>query len=228
MALATNALTTFARMQVARPSLRSGVQAQVERLINSVSQAVENELLRPLGFARYDSGAPDLYQGSGRAGLFLRSYPVRAITSVAVDGQAVTDYAAPAPLLKEGLLWRVAGWPRKVQCFDDLTRDPNPEAAEYSIAVVYDGGYILPQFDGVVDATNNPDGLDTDIPADLEDAVIQSVLWCFDGKPEPGLRVERTPGGWHQEWDTSGGGGNLRYLRPDTMEVISAYKFRWW
>jgi hypothetical protein len=97
------------------------------------------------------------------------------------------------------------------------------ESADYSLAVAYSGGYILPGYSGTTDPTNNPTGALTNLPPEIEEAVWSSVL-AASRSDQAGriLRKEKTPGGWEQEWDTSvesGSAGLTRYA----LDLLEPY-----
>lgn len=171
-------------------------EEEAERLINVASESIEQELARPLGFAKVPTSAPERIPGSGSLELHLPRWPIREVEELRIDGQLVADFE----ILDAGsVLYRVNGWPLSAQATGRLVRDPDPRLLERSISVAYSAGYILPQWDGLTNATHNPNGLPADLPASFQ----QACLWaCQDWleRPTPGLIAERTPGGWSQQW----------------------------
>lgn len=190
--LRPNALTTVERLQVQLPDLADDL---AEVWINVASQMIERHLSRPLGFAIIPTNAPERHPGNGTLDLHLNRWPIRSVQEVLLSGQAVTDYE----IVDESRLYRESGWPRTVQRTGVLVRDPDARLVELSIKVAYTSGYILPPWDLVTNATYNPSGLESDLPADFEQACIWTVQ-DFEDRPSLNLKAERTPGGWSQEW----------------------------
>lgn len=218
------ALTTYARVIAVRSSALP--QARIEQLIEVVSLAIQEELGRYFGFRRYTTVAPERYRGTGRRELFTRRWPIRAVEEVRENGGLVTDWINDPDWLAKGKLYREAGWSATAAAYGDLTRDPNPSAIDYSITLAYTGGYILPQYNAAPDATHNPAGAPSDLPPDVQEACALAVLYNAHDRPTAGLKRERTPGGWDQEWATSSKTQRI-VLPPETLDMLESYRGRW-
>lgn len=199
--LAPYALTTTEKLMKLLPELDENDAAF---LINVASELVKKELGgRSLGFAIVPTSAPLLIPGTGDLELFLPRWPIRSVEQILENGSPVTDYVILQPESGDPedkkCLYRTAGWSVYAQCSGRLVRDPDPRLVERSLAIAFTAGYILPPWDGIPDATNNPTGAASDLPYRFQ----QATLWaCQDWveRPTPGLMGERTPGGWSQQW----------------------------
>lgn len=192
MQLASYALTTVDRLTKAFDGLEDDDAAM---LINVASELIGDYLSRSLGFAIVPTSAPLLLPGSGSLELYLPRWPIRSVEQVLEYGSEVTDYT----VVDQKALYRRAGWPIYAQCSGRLVADPDPRLVERSISVAYTAGYILPQWDGIPDAANNPAGAASDLPFKYQQACLWACLDWLEG-PTPGLIGERTPGGWSQQW----------------------------
>lgn len=220
------ALTTYANVIAARST--TVPQARIEHLIGVVSLAIQKELSRPFGYRRATTAAPERYQGTGDRSLFVKRWPIRAIEEIKENGSTITDWLNDPDFLAGGRIYREAGWPRRAAAFPDLTRDPNPGAVNYSITLAYTAGYILPQYHNTLHVDHNPAAAPADLPPDVEEACIQAVFWNAGDRPTSGLKAERTPGGWQQEWATGGSGATKIVLPPETLDLLEPYRARWW
>lgn len=146
--------------------------ARAQALIRSVSGQIERLLQRSLGWGRNTTTSPELHKG-GDYRLYLVRYPVTAVERVLdqESGQDITDWVDFQDLLDEGILFRPAGWPARYRRAHRLTGRPIVESVDYSLAVAYSGGYVLPEFDRATDATHNPTGAQTNLPPEIEEAV---------------------------------------------------------
>jgi len=190
--LAPYALTTVAKILKGSDSLDEDDAAF---LINVASELIEAELSRPLGFAIASPSAPLRIPGTGTLELFLPRWPVRSVEQVLENGAEITDYE----LVDGKALYRTAGWPVYAQCSGRLVRDPDARLVERSLSIAYTAGYILPQWDGIPDADNNPTGAACDLPYRFQQSCLWAIQDWLEG-PLPGLIGERTPGGWMQQW----------------------------
>lgn len=228
MALIARALTTVERVRDA--GLLSAEDSQVELAIGAVSLEIEKMLGRRLGYRKASTSAPERYQGTGQQSLFVRRWPILEVEQIQVrqsllaTAETVTDFLNDPDFLERGELWREHGWPKVMGVHADLTGDPKPSQSAYCIELAYTGGYILPQFNAVTDAVNNPSGLAFTLPPNIELACIDSVLWFAEPSTPEGLRAERTAGGWVEEWDT-----NHRpvLLTSKTISLLSGER-GWW
>lgn len=216
MPLSANALTTLSAAQ----AVASGVSsARLEMAINAISAAVEAEF-GPIG---YKAVVTESLPGSGEFVLRLKRAPIRSVASVAIDGVLVTDFELDT---ERGELHRHLGWPRVVYSHCDLTRDLDPALAKANIVATYTAGWILPQYGGVVNATHNPSGLTSDLPADIEFAVVSAVAEVAS-RPTANLAKETTPGGWSREWSGGTSGGRQGLLPSSLLAALSRLRRNW-
>lgn len=153
MALAANALTTLTEVKTYLEIDDTSQDSFLERLINSISDFVEEYCNRSFGKSDYTED----YHGDGDKKLFLNQYPVNSVTKVTLNNDEVTDYK----IIGERTLHRDKTWISK--------RDEY-----YNIQVEYNAGYVLPKDD----TTEEPRTL----PYDLEDVVIEMVAMKYWAK----------------------------------------------
>ncbi len=222
MALPPIALTTVAAVNEAAPT--GATTARLEQLIAAVSEHFARLVgVDGFGLRAFPVEAPDVYQGTGRHHLILRRFPVVAVQEVRLDGAAITDYSLTSDLAEQGILYRASTWPALAPSRAPLVGDPDltPGSLAYNVSVAWKGGYILPQFGGVVDATHNPTGAARSLPYDLEEACISEVLLRVV-RPVPGLRQERTPGGHATTWSE-----DVDFVSRETRAVLNQYRRLW-
>lgn len=226
MPLAAYALT---KVETVNATVSTGASTpRLELLINAVSEGMAEYVgVTSFGYIQFTTEAPDEYQGNGRHHLILRRFPLLSVQEVKIDGAAVTDYARKAHLDEEGILYRSGTWPAKAPPRDLLSGDPDltPAGLGYDVKVAYKAGYILPQYDALLDATHNPDTAPRSLPYRLEEACIHEVIQRVV-RPFPGLTSERTPGGHSQSWDRSSSGAAL-LLSLETCKALNSYKRTW-
>lgn len=110
--------------------------------------------------------------GHGGTQLVLARAPIISVTSVAFQGQPVTDFSIADA--EAGILQRDAGWSWTNAAFSRFELAPNPRGDLPSYTVIYVAGWKLPGEDGRT------------LPRDLEQACIDFVKY---------LREHRTGGG---------------------------------
>lgn len=170
MALSPHALTTVAAVRqqlVGRETIPPEHEPLLEDLINATSEAVE----RYCGVHFERRSWTERLDGHSGPKLYLRHYPIRAVTSVTVDGTPVTDYVLVPSTLYPGayepVLVRDAGW---------------QTAAQYGIEVVYEAGFVLPGQPG------------RDLPYDLQQAATELVAAAYLRRDKSGVRSESFEG----------------------------------
>ncbi|KKL70476.1 hypothetical protein LCGC14_2104550 [marine sediment metagenome] len=180
MALATNALTTVAKVKIELgiAVLDTSQDSILEQYINVVSPAIEVYLNRPLAFV---ASVVELLRGPGDTSIFVSRTPVVTINSILVRTSALDatefDLLTIEGFDNVGEIFRETGWPWSVQLGGGITSDPVPGSERKDITVDYDGGYILPK-----DAGAPPAGSSFSLPADLEQAAIDAVVNRFRNK----------------------------------------------
>lgn len=131
-------------------------------------------------------------QGKGSLYLLPSRWPVTAITSATIDGDAVA-LADLSIVGYEGddarAIYYANGWPRPMLVANDLTSDLIA-SEERNITLAYTGGY-------------------TTIPAEVKLVVIHEALLRLSDAGAAGLLRERMPGGWDQTYDRSDTAGGL-------------------
>jgi hypothetical protein len=146
--LASNALTTYAAAKARINSVGAQLvdadhQAEVERIINALSQAVEHYCDRPLCLA----SRVELHSPPRGERLILDCAPVASVTSVLLDGTAVED--SEIEDAARGYLSRSGGW--SGQAFESaapgavsVTLATVPRSAPRVLSVTYSAGYVSP------------------------------------------------------------------------------------
>jgi len=220
VSLAAHALTTVANV---REVVGSAMDTdRIERAIMAVSEAFAKHTGRDL---HYSATVTEFHAGTGTTKLYLNRRNITAVASVYIWSEVQTvatmDSVLPGALVletvyrtaandAEGLLVRHGGWPIAAGSWPDLTGQPNLSHRGKNVRVVYSGGYVTPNQAGT-----------RDLPYDLEEACIREVTGRLT-RPTPGLRAERTPGGWSQSWGTEG--ANPGAFGADTLAVLDAYR----
>lgn len=216
-ALAAYALTTPARMRSARNlSEGSFPDGVLIPKINAVSKKFASMCSRDFGFRRYTGSEFLVLPGNGSTDLFLPSRPIRSLAVVQIDGEEQTVAADPYTVAAadaapdsiyshpdwwpSGKLVRPSGWARRLRGYCDGTGAVNVVSSRISnVSIQGDFGWVLPQYDGVFNATCNPETAATDIDPTLEELVWDEV-WDSFSRPQPGLKVEQTAGGRRREY----------------------------
>ena len=227
MSLATFALTSVANV---REVVGSAVDTdRIERAIMAVSEAFAKYTGRDL---HYGASVTEFHVGHAQEDLYLRRRAIVSVSSVYIYSEAQTvatiDSVLPGALVMEtvyrsdaldalGVLKRFGRWPIGCSTWGDLTGQPNLTDRSPNIRVVYTGGYITPQqaTDGVGTRT---------LPYDLEEACIREATGRLT-RPTPGLKAERTPGGWSQSWGPDGASASI--FGADTIAVLDNYRLGW-
>lgn len=111
MALAANALITYAELQELMATAGDSQQTYGETLINMSSAVAEQYAKRKLAARDY---ADERHSGDGRSMLMLREYPIVSVSAVYIDSERafgatteVDDYEIDSEI---GGLWRSEKW----------------------------------------------------------------------------------------------------------------------
>lgn len=115
--------------------------AVLAELLAAASAAAETYCHRT--FAR--EALSETARGYGGTLLMLTRTPVVAVSSVLLNGEAITDYAVDDP--DAGFLYRRLGWEWTAQLGWHLTASVRPRSEEPSYAIAYTAGYLLPSDD---------------------------------------------------------------------------------
>lgn len=211
--LAPNALTTAEAVydEMGIPVPEGGASDRVLRLINAVSQRIENYLRRQLGRKTFSTEDPELLQGSGGQWLFLSRWPIEAVEEVLVDGVEV-EFGRSDEYDLKGMLHSADGWPRRVGS-DQLTGEPQGNRA-YNVSVAYTGGYRLPN--------DIPSEGDIPLPADIELAALNEIVLAYRA-PRHHVTSEKTPGGWSRTYGKTGGEAQTGFSR-ESMRTLDLYR----
>jgi hypothetical protein len=110
----------------------------LEGFIDEASQIIVDYLDTDLVKQTYT----ETVAGTGGTKMVLSRSPIVSISSITLDGTAVTDYSVMNA--RAGILYRESGWTLKAQSFSRLTYDPFVNYEEADWTIVYDAGYTLP------------------------------------------------------------------------------------
>jgi hypothetical protein len=129
----------------------------LDRMIDQASSAIERTCGRIFAQQRYQ----EILLPVDGLWLFLAMTPIVSVSSLVLDGTAVTDYRVE--LAEAGLLYRALGWAAW-------------STSEYTIQYV--SGYRLPE------QTSAPEPTGEILPADLQRAAIECTkVWFFEKDP---------------------------------------------
>ncbi len=133
---------------------------------------------------------PDCY-GECADRLTLDHSPVTSISSVTVDGVALTDVVTVDDVVTDLAEWRLDGDKLRLRRQTTAGRHSHWSFCA-SIVVAYTGGYLLPGEAG------------RDLPFEIEDACVELVVayWMARGR-DPGLRAEENFGVFRFEYQTT-------------------------
>lgn len=173
MALASNALTTVARLvrelKITAPASDSDDYAQLEDLIGEVSDAVESYCSRSFAKAERMEAVPAYDTDTIR----LTHYPVLTVSEVLFNGAAVSAAewsTTPAEEdAKAGLLRNLIGvWSWSSNFDSSAAPEKHPGHEKRLYTVTYAAGYVLPK-DATADSPRT-------LPRDLERAVLLACV----------------------------------------------------
>jgi len=135
---------------------------RIERIIQSINALIDSYCGRVL---YYGTGIAESVSGFGGTRIVLSRTPIVSITSITMDGLALTATDYEIEDAASGFVSRLSGWPWSAQCSDNIAGDPTGGTEEREIDVVYVGGYVT--------AAQVVAPLVRTLPYDLEDAAIQ-------------------------------------------------------
>ena len=166
MALNANALTTVATVKGAG-YLNISVTTYdtwLEKQINIASQRIENYIGRKLYTRTITS---EKYKGNNRSKLYLKNYPVASVTSVIQQENTISsgDYELVSSDYSAYLYNELGWWSNGIT--QGITKGIIDTYED--IKVTYVAGYVLP-----------PAGTGITLPADIEEACIQSVIYAYN------------------------------------------------
>lgn len=191
--------------------------SQLTLLLKAASSQVETYCNRRFGLRT----TTEKVRGTGRDFLLLSVWPIVSVTSVTVDGAAVTDYELRDANVPDGPshLWRWYGWRWKPSTIADVTTDPDAQSSDLNITVVYVAGYKLPGVTYTGTYSNAVIAAASDLPSDIELASLRQAQYLFIRRP--GYKSERTPGGYSYDMATPVTGMTLE---PEVQAMLDPYR----
>jgi len=215
--LASNALTVVAAVTERTGTTYSN--DRVTRAINAASNAIEDYLGRPLGYATITADDPEEHQGLGYPTLWLIRAPIVSITSVKIDDVADTEWTRSDAWDALGKLYRASGWPASPATWNDVTRDPDFGSLAYNIKVAYVGGHYLP-----FDDDGSPPAGATRLPYHIEEVAINEAIAACQRLPNANnITEEVTPGGWRRKYGGSSAGDSLS---ADSKRILDRFPLK--
>ncbi len=153
----------------------------IDRLIRQASDAIE----RWTGRVFAKETVRETLAAVGRVDLVLSRTPIIGVTSVKIDGDAITDYSIRDA--EAGFLFRETGWPTSERRGHVITAFLTGETKDV-IEVEYEGGYYLP---------GGEESFDPTLPEDVERACIETVKgWWLARERDPAIQSEKIGDFW--------------------------------
>jgi hypothetical protein len=185
MPLAANALTTVENVQAFAQGVGEAIPPEhaitVEFMLNSVSAAVEEFCRRKFAKATYTS---ELHTGvRGQQFFYPHQWPINSVTSVKIDGTAITEDTDFADIDPEQ--WVKYKLPDGT--WVALFRGGTWKSDALGIEITYNAGYVTPP-------NAVPPGTPRDLPYDLEEYAIRLVLGEYLHRGKQALSAESFAG----------------------------------
>jgi hypothetical protein len=213
-------MTTAARA-AARLSV-SASEAELPVLITAASSA----LARYLGYpAHRRVGAVETVPGLGGVHLFLRAGAVQAIASITVNGTTLesTRYALDGEQgARMGRLVARQGyrWPFTGEASGGVSSTPYYSYDTGEIECTFTAGWVTPGQVALAAAESPPRTLTSDMPAELEQAVLEVVTAWHSGKGRDTRVASMSTGDASVSW----GGGELPPLPAMARLLAEPYR----
>lgn len=134
-------LTTLAAVKLEAGISDTSQDSTLEALINSCSAAIGVICDRTFKKTTYTA---EPYSVNAHQYLYLRNYPVQAVSAVTVAGNSLvlnTDYFLDARDAEAGRLYKPSGW---MGMYWSRGTFPDPFAGARNVLVTYEAGYLLP------------------------------------------------------------------------------------
>ena len=168
-------LTTLAMVKERLKITDTSEDARLSRMITGTSKALVRKLNRE--FAR--ETVSETVKGYGTTQLMLTRSPIISVTSVLHDVTPVIDYTIEDA--DSSILYRRAGWQwTTVNAFMGIGFNPVPNSEESLFTVVYEAGYVLPNW------TPPPA---VDLPEDVEDLVLDYIHFLYANRKQKDITI---------------------------------------
>jgi hypothetical protein len=219
MAVPTGSLTTLTTVKSELNISSSTDDTYLERLIGAATAYAESICNRTF---YYSAAITESVAGYGTAYLQLSRAPLSSITSITFDGQTVSsDNYEIYGDGKAGLVYSPTLWINTAMSGPGITKNSYPGSERKLYSVVYKGGYVTPTQDG----TGSP-VLTRDLPYDLEDAVIQLVVWRYRNRGRDQSVMSESllnaSVSYKQPFATA---DTLKTLLPQVYDTLKAYSW---
>lgn len=191
----------------------------IPRIILAASDACRTFMNRSP--CTYATAISEKTAGYGRNRLVLQRLPLVSITSITIDGTAVTASEYEIEDAEAGLVYREAGFPWTGIRRAGLSQDPMPGTEARDITVVYVGGWVTP-------AQNAADGaLARTLPFDIEEACIQTCVSMYRRRGVDGSISSETLGAASVSYrgaNTAIGSGLGGILPDNAVALLRPYR----
>jgi hypothetical protein len=215
MALEDNALTTLATLKDELGIVGATQDTTLERMINSVSAAIESYCNRKFW---YEADIAEKVAGYGTKYLHVSRNPIVSISSITFDGATVGSDNYEIHDANGGSLYSLGEWTWTTDSAPNLSSDPLPGNEQKLYEVTYTGGWVTPHLAGVL--TRN-------LPYDLEDACVMMCTSRYRWKGrDPSVKSERLMEGSQTFAATSGATGTdpMQASLPGVWTILQRYR----
>jgi len=168
-------LTTLLRVKERLKINHNLKDAQLATMITGVSKSLVRKLNRE--FAR--ETVSETIKGYGTTQLMLTRSPIVSITSVLYDLTPVIDFTIEDA--EASILYRRGGWVwTAVSAFMIVGFNPLPNSEESLYTVVYEAGYVLPNWVGLPVR---------DLPEDIEDLALDYIHFLYANRNQKDVSI---------------------------------------
>jgi hypothetical protein len=142
-ALRANALTTLARLKTALGISGSSYDDYLSRLINAVSQYIENQVGRKL---YYQTVTEEEIRGEGQKRMYVEVTPLILITSITYDDADIATANYEIVDADTGAIgYKYGNWNWSADAIENILSDIYPGSERKLYKVTYVGGYVTPK-----------------------------------------------------------------------------------
>lgn len=159
--------------------------------------------------------------GYGSLRLLLSATPIRAISSIRIDGQLVepSSYMVEKPLA--GIVHRDKGWPWTAGVETDLESHVAPNSELKRFTVDYEAGWIMTTSTGPLDAAGFIDNTGgRTLPHDFERGALEQAKSLYLGRRRDSAVTQKRIGATSITYGASDGSE----LSSDAMNLLARYR----
>lgn len=206
MALNANALATVANFNA---DTGNTVTATAERFINAASEAIEAWLCRRL---QYVAAQVETLPAFGTTRLMVARTPLRAVTSIVLDGSTMDSTSYSVEDSDAGIIYRQSGftWGASTGVAAEPYVLPGTEKPSY--VVTYGGGYSLP-----ADTQTYP------LPASISEACLMTAAQMYYMRGAPTDLASQAIGNTSESYAVSVVDGRSP-IPPTAQKLLAPYR----